>query len=300
MILVFFLTCKECIVMKREAMVIVFLAASLVFGGTSHAAGISHWASRGKTIVNKVVNLGSLPNRAAGYFTTPVEGGYSPLQKTLAAGTFALACWSAGLQTGCNPLPHHSQPGYRQAVAMRGYQIALVVVVVVGVIVVGSVAAGSANNNSPGFIISEASFTDNQLEDQLTTVNWHNIQQRSFLANNSEVVEHSMSINNEPYRGVLVTYNDGVDTRVGLAFSPDTPLVFSLISDETEMQGNFGFMSEDPSFQPPEDIIIKHLDGETPDAVISLTQVENVLFKSQPTNNLVENIWLESEDVAQK
>ena len=116
------------------------------------------------------------------------------------------------------------------------------------------------------------------------------------------MVEHRLSINNETYGGVLVTYDDGGDTRVGLAVSPDpeAPLVFSLLGGELDMQGNFGFKAKDPSFQPPEDIIIKHLDGETPDAVISLTQVENVLFKGQPTTNLAENVRLEkSEDVAQ-
>lgn len=288
--------------MKREAMVIVFLAASLVFGETSHAAGISHWTSRGKTIVNKVVNMGGMPHRVVSYFAAPTNGGYSPLQKSLAAGTFVLACWSAGLQTGCNPLPHHSHPRYSQALQKRTLEVVVVVAVVVVVIAVGVAVGASANNNdATGFYVSEASFADNQLEDQLTTLNWHNIQQRSFIANNSEVVEHSMSINNETYRGVLVTYNDGVDTRVGLAFSPDAPLVFLPRSGEPDMVGMFGFMAEDPSFQVPEDIIIKHLDGKTPDAMISLTQVENVLFKSQPTNNLVENIWLEkNEGVAQK
>ena len=288
--------------MKKEAVIIVFLAASLVFGGTSHAAGISHWTSKGKTIVNKVVNLGGLPDRAASYFTTPAEGGLSPFQKTLAAGTFALVtCWSVGMQTGCTPLPHHTHRGYANALKMRVYEIAIVAVVVVAVIVVVGVSV-HANNDSTGFYVSEASFTDNQLQDQLATLNWHNIQQHSFIANNSEMVEHSLDIDNEPYRGVLVTYEDGGDTRVGLAVSPDpeAPLVFSLLGGEPEMQGNFGFKAKDPSFQPPEDIIIKHLDGKTPDTVIGLTQVKNVLFKGQPTTNLAENVWLEkNEDVAQ-
>ena len=89
--------------MKREAVVIVFLAASLVCGGTSHAAGLGHWASRGKTIVNKVVNMGGMPDRATSYFTAPAKGGYSPLQKTLAAG---LLPWLAGVR------------GYKQAAAL--------------------------------------------------------------------------------------------------------------------------------------------------------------------------------------
>ena len=136
--------------MRREAVIIVFLAASLVFGGTSQAAGLSHWASRGKTIANKVVNLGGMPHRAASYFTTPAEGGLSPFQKTLAAGTFALVtCWSVGMQTGCTPIPHHSQPGYAKAVKMAAYEVAIVALVVVVVVVVG--VSVYANNDSTGF-----------------------------------------------------------------------------------------------------------------------------------------------------
>ena len=273
--------------MQVTSVIMVWLVvASLVCGETTQAA---KWGSRGKTIVNKIADAGgmgrlrelrtrlaSLPRGAAAFFARPADGGYSPARKAVAAGTLALTClWSTAALTGCGTHrgrttltlsgPNGETETYvkldgtegetEEFLFKAGVAIGVTAAVIYLVVIGTKSYYGIPNQRYP---------------------NQTGIQQHHLSRNN--LIDHSMSLDNESYRGVLITYRDGVDTRTGLAFSPNAPLVFSAQNSE---QGMLGFLNKDPSFQPPENLTIKHLDGETPDAVISLTQIENVLFKSE-------------------
>lgn len=275
--------------MKLTSTIMIWLVvASLVCGETTRAANLGN---RGKTVVNKIADAGglgrfrelrtklaSLPRGAAAFFAPPADGGYSPVRKTVAAGALALTCWwSTAALTGCvltkssgetkriERLPNGETKVY---VLEDGTESQTEAFLVGAVVVIGVTAAVIylAVQGTKGYY-----GIPNQRYPNQTGIQQHRLSR-------DNLIDHSMSIDNETYRGVLITYRDGVDTRTGLAFSPNAPLVFSAQNSE---QGMLGFLNEDPDFQPPARLTIKHLDGETPDAVINLTQVENVLLQSE-------------------
>ena len=267
--------------MKASSIVMIWVVvASLICGETLRAA--PKLGSNGKSIVTKVANTvgmrrlselrGKLmanffvkpansdysPARKAALLSTPQgkkDGGYSTAHKAVAIAALASTCWW-GTMTGCYYTKVATEEEAKDALwSATG-------LVVVGIFVIGvAVAVGQLTGHVPTPHFPNSS-----------GIGQHRLGRGNLF-------NHSMEVDNETYRGVLITYRDGVDTRTGLAFSPQASLAFTLQDSE---QGALGFVAKDDSFQVPEEITVKHPDGETPDTVISLSQVENVLLTEEP------------------
>ena len=242
--------------MKVSSIVIIWVVvASLICGETLRAA--PKLGSKGKSIATRFVDAVGVRHITT-FFAKPTDGGYSPARKAIAAGTLALACsWGTISVTGCGTGYNstHSENTMRSVMYLYGG-------VIVGVAV--------------GALISGIEYTDNRSRHhKMFVANLDSIEQHRLGRGN--LLSHSMVVDNDTYRGVLITYRDGADTRTGLAFSPQAPLVFST-QDE---QGMLGFMANGPSFQPPEEITVKHLDGKTPNKLINLAQVEDVVLTEE-------------------
>lgn len=270
--------------MKMQGVMVGLLVAFVAFGDALYGAkGIKHLVGKGNPIVSKMAEVGglqrmrsglvSLQSKATGLFVPPADGGYSPVQKAMAAGAFALSlCWTVGT-TGCGivvSFPTESrvylidEEGEVHMVTKEGGMHVDVDKLITGLFVVGvAVIQTLIRKETTGSYFSEGSSA---------TVPWHRVEQHR---SDSNLINHSMSIGDQAYRGVLVNYREGEFVRTGLAFSPDTQLVFSYQGGET---GELAFIANSRE-SLPEDIVVKHLDDGTPDAVIGFTQVENALLK---------------------
>lgn len=265
--------------MKKSSVMVGLIAASLVCSGTMHAAKDKRLISKASSVINKLVGDGglrrlswvgdrlvALPEKAAVLFANPTDGGYSLAHRTVAAGALALTCWGSTVSlTGCSKCQPSPSGDLDTGCIMN------IIFVGAGVMVAVMIAKSAQQYpdiSSPGYY---------QPEGQSPALpNWDGIEQHHLSRNN--LIDHSLNIDNKIYRGVLVNYRNGSDILTGLAFSPDAPLAFSFQGGE---QGRLAFMAKDHSFQSPEGLTIKHLDGETPDTTISFAQVENVLLKSE-------------------
>ena len=272
--------------MKMQGFMVGLLVAFVAFGDALYGAkGIKHLVGKGNPIVSKMAEVGglqrmrsglvSLQSKATGLFVPPADGGYSPVQKAMAAGAFALSlCWTVGT-TGCSVVssPTEESRVYRideggevHMVTKEGGMHVDAGKLITGffvVVVVVAVIQTLIRKETTGSYFSEGSSA---------TVPWHRVEQHR---SDSNMINHSMSIGDQAYRGVLVNYREGEFVRTGLAFSPDAQLVFSYQGGET---GELAFIANSRE-SLPEDIVVKHLDDGTPDAVIGFTQVENALLK---------------------
>ena len=239
--------------MKASSIVMIWVVvASLVGGETTQAA---KWGHKVRSGISRVADGGM--RRITTFFTKPPDGS-SPFRKTVAMAAISSLCWWGTMSmTGCSIGYNstHSENTMRSVMYLYGG-------VIVGVAV--------------GALISGIEYTDNR-HHKMFVANLDSIEQHRLDRGN--LLNHSMVVDNETYRGVLITYRDGVNTRTGLAFSPQASLAFTLQSNE---QGALGFAVNDPAFQVPEKITVKPLDRKTPDAVISLAQVENVVLTEEP------------------
>ena len=264
------------------AMILVVVAC-LVGGKPLQAAKIGNTVKSGINRLADTVGMRHLTN----FFVKPTDGGYSPFVKTIAAGALALSSsWSTMSLMGCSCVPRPDKtslswmeyenspnfdpdrvpPGMEKDIDPKCLYEIIGTVMVVGFValIIEGTGIYDFNIQSPGHYQPEGSHP---------TANFEGIEEQHLVRHNWR--NHSIIVDNETYEGVLITYRDGVDTRTGLAFSPQASLVFSMRNRE---QGMLGFMAKDRSFQPPEEITIKHLDSETPNKVISLARVENVVL----------------------
>ena len=262
--------------MKASSIVMIWVViASFVCGETLQAA--PKWGSKGKSIANTLADTVGM-RRIITFFAKPADGGHSPARKTIAMAALASTClWATVSMTGCGgllfPKKRHTSQDWESIVRRNKEQeeIMLAATYLLGGVFVG-------------VLIYEIAWpkkkVDNRPRHHKMFSNSAGIEQHHLAHKN--LLNHSIIVDNETYEGVLITYRDGINTRTGLAFSPQASLVFTLQGKE---QGMLGFVANSPSFELPEEIIVKPLDGEkTPDEVISLAQVENVVLTEEPSS----------------
>ena len=256
--------------MKASSIVMIWVVvASLVCGETLRA--VPKLGSKGKSIATSLANtvgmrrLNELRGKLMANFTKPVDGGHSPVRKAVAIAAIASTCWWGTISlTGCGggtatTIGDEEYYTYTYNVKKSERDVALGV---------GGFILVLAGASALLYLIIAATLPGHHTP---------NIEQHHLGRGN--LFNHSMEVDNETYRGVLITYRYGADTRTGLAYSPQAPLVFST---QGSGQGRLGFAVNDSNFQAPEEITVKHPDGKTPDTVISLSQVKNVLLTEEP------------------
>ena len=222
--------------MRKVSVMVILFVASVVLSETMHAGtGMNRLVSRSKGFINKLGNVGGV-RHVRNFFATPEDGGYSPALKTFVAGAFALtACLGTVSISGC---------------AARVGPVDVIMTPWGGVII-------------PNFTVETPTLG---IATQLYDVQQH--------ITAEELTYHSVTIDGENYRGVLISYRDGSATRTGLAYSSEALLAFSL------KDGKFSFITDKP-FQSPEYVAVKHLGTEIPDAAIKADQVLNILVKDE-------------------